>query len=281
MRHRGLAWCSAGAGVACGVYWACVSPMSQLLGSFPNRGGQADRVVALTFDDGPNEPYTSQIGDLLAGQHICATFFQVGRCTERHPATASRLIGQGHVIGNHSYSHRLARCIRPAAQRHETRRTQDLLAAAIGRRPALYRPPWLLRTPWLMTALRTSGLQPVSGVFCHPWEAFQPGAHRIARRALAKTRPGTILILHDGSDSRGGDRTQTVGAVELVVAELKSRVTASSPWTSCCGLRPTRTEPDPVETGHWHRPLHVGTQLQHGTSNSWGAVTTESESSTT
>jgi len=223
MHHRGLAWCSAGAAVACGVYWACVSPRSQLLGSFPSRGGRADRVVALTFDDGPNEPYTSQIGDLLAGENICATFFQVGRCTERHPATASRLIGQGHVIGNHSYSHRLARCIRPAAQRHETRRTQDLLAAAIGRRPALYRPPWLLRTPWLMTALRTSGLQPVSGVFCHAWEAFQPGAHRIARRALAKTRPGTILILHDGSDSRGGDRTQTVAAVELVVAELKSR----------------------------------------------------------
>lgn len=223
MRFPGLRWLWAAAGVSCGAYWACVSPRSQLLGPFPRRGSQVERVVALTFDDGPNEPYTSQIGDLLAGQDIRATFFQVGRCTERHPATASRLIGQGHVIGNHSYSHRLARCIRPAAGRQETRRTQDLLAAAIGRRPALYRPPWLVRTPGLMSALRSFGLQPISGVFCHAWEAFQPDAHRIARRALGNTRPGTILIFHDGSDSRGGNRAQTVAAVGLVVAELKSR----------------------------------------------------------
>lgn len=102
-------------------------------------------------------------------------------------------------------------------------RTQQVLTEAIGRRPALYRPPWLLRTPSLMRILRDAQLQPVSGTFCHPWEVFQPDARRIARRVLAKTRPGSIIIFHDGFDARGGNRGQTAAAVPLVVAGLKSR----------------------------------------------------------
>jgi hypothetical protein len=84
----------------------------------------------------------------------------------------------------------------------------------------LYRPPWLLRTPALPHVLTREGLQPVSGVFAHAFEVFQPSPNRIAKRAVAKARPGVIIIFHDGLESRGGDRTNTVAAVRIVVQEL-------------------------------------------------------------
>ena len=205
-------------------YWLMFSSYSQTICPFPFRrrpGG--DRVIALTFDDGPNEPYTTQIADFLHDNGIAATFFQVGRCVERFPGVTARLIQQGHVVGNHSWSHAMGRCIGPRAQRMETTRTQDLLTRTIGRRPMLYRPPWLLRTPTLPRVLRGEGLQPISGVFGHAFEVFQPSAERMARRALAKARPGGILIFHDGFDSRGGDRSRTVAAVKIVVGELQGR----------------------------------------------------------
>lgn len=202
------------------AYRLLMSPTSQTLGPFPFRGSGENKVVALTFDDGPNEPFTSQIGDYLASRQIRATFFQVGRCVERFPDSPASLLRQGHVIGNHSYSHRMSHCWRPSARRAETIDTQTILTSALGRRPALYRPPWLLRTPGLFRLLRSEGLHPVSGTFCHPAEIFQPAPGRIARQVLRKTVPGSIVIFHDGFDSRGGDRGQTVAAVKLIVEEL-------------------------------------------------------------
>lgn len=126
-------------GVVAGLaYRAFLSPCSQTLGPFPVRGGGDERAVALTFDDGPNEPFTSQIGAYLAEQGIVGTFFQVGKCVERFPGTSRHLLSQGHVLGNHSYSHSVLRCVTPGSQRRETMRTQQALTEAIGRRPALY-----------------------------------------------------------------------------------------------------------------------------------------------
>jgi peptidoglycan/xylan/chitin deacetylase (PgdA/CDA1 family) len=206
-----------------GAYWLLMSPYSQVFGSYPYRGGDADRRVALTFDDGPNEPYTSEILDYLAEQDIRATFFQVGVCVERHPETTERIAAAGHVIGNHSLTHRFDTYLRPRRFEREVERTQDILSERLGRTPALARSPWLWRQPMLLRMLRGRNLQPVSGVFCHPLEVFQVDGARIARRAVAKTRPGTILIFHDGFDGRGGDRSETVRAVKFTTEALLAR----------------------------------------------------------
>lgn len=201
-------------------YWALMSPYSQLLGPFPYRAPAPGKVAALTFDDGPNEPYTSQIAEFLDERDIKATFFQVGRCVERHPEVTARLARAGHVIGNHGYSHQFHRCLSRRTLHNEMRQAQQVFLRHLGRQPALYRPPWLLRTPALFAVLRTRSLHAVSGEFCHPLEVFQPAPERIARAALAKVRPGGIIIFHDGFDARGGDRGSTVSAVKLVVNRM-------------------------------------------------------------
>jgi peptidoglycan/xylan/chitin deacetylase (PgdA/CDA1 family) len=220
-------WMIAGTiAVGAAAYWVFMSPYSRLFGEYPDRAdraGEGDRVVALTFDDGPNEPYTSQIAEFLESRGIRATFFQVGECVRRFPTSTATLAAAGHVIGNHSLTHRYTTYLRPGAFRREIDQTQDLLRERLGRTPALARTPWLWRQPGLLRMLRQRRLQPVAGTFCHPLEVFHRDGTAMARRAIANTKPGTILIFHDGFDGRGGDRSQTVKAVRITVEGLLAR----------------------------------------------------------
>ena len=216
-------WLGVAVAAGAATYGVFLAPQSQVFGRYPYRGPGSDRVVALTLDDGPNEPYTSQIADYLDSRGVRATFFQVGRCVERHPGTTARVAAAGHVVGNHSLTHRFTTYFRPGAFQREVDRTQDLLRERLGRTPALVRSPWLWRQPMLLGMLRRQRLEPVAGVFCHPLEVFHRDGATMARRAVAKTKPGTILIFHDGFDGRGGDRSQTVEAVRLTVDGLLAK----------------------------------------------------------
>jgi peptidoglycan/xylan/chitin deacetylase (PgdA/CDA1 family) len=214
---------SAGVGaVLGGAYWLLMSPYSQVLGPFPYRALGTERVVALTFDDGPNEPYTSEIADFLDQHDIKATFFQVGRAVDRCPQVTARLAASGHVIGHHGYAHQFGRYVRRVSLADDMQQGLDSFAA-LGLRPTLYRPPWLLRIPALRDIAGEHRLRVISGEFCHAFEVFQPAPERIARRALAKAGPGSILIFHDGFDGRGGNRASTVAAVKIVVDGLIRR----------------------------------------------------------
>jgi peptidoglycan-N-acetylglucosamine deacetylase len=209
-----------GAGFAAGAaYWLCMSSYSQAFGEFPYRAQTDRKVVALTFDDGPNEPYTSQLADFLGSRGVRATFFQVGKAVLRYPEVTRRLVADGHVIGCHGFTHEFTNYLSRATLERDIDAGLDALAGA-GVHPTLYRPPWLLRVPALHDVLRARGLRVVSGEFCHALEVCQPSAEVIARRALAKARPGSILIFHDGYDGHAGDRARTVAAAKLVVDRL-------------------------------------------------------------
>ncbi len=210
------------AGAAAASYWTFMSPYSQALGTFPYRPQTDDPVVALTFDDGPNDPHTSRLADLLAERGVLATFFAVGTCIERHPETARRLLNDGHVLGSHSYSHTPRRCVGRRRLEEEIGRNDEVFSHHLGLRPALYRPPWLFRTGALFEVARERSLQLVSGEFAHVLEVFQPSPERLAGRAAAKARPGSVLIFHDGREAKGGDRANTVAAVGRLVDRLSS-----------------------------------------------------------
>jgi peptidoglycan/xylan/chitin deacetylase (PgdA/CDA1 family) len=202
------------------LYWLFMSSYSQIFGKYYWKAQTKDKLIALTFDDGPNDPYTSQILDILDNFGIKATFFQVGKCVERFPKTTERVIDSGHTIGNHSLSHEFHRYFLSLNFRQEILENQAILKKHIDKTPALYRSPWLWRQPFLLKTLRTNGLVPISGEFCHPLEVLQIDAEKIAKTAIKKARPGSIIIFHDGRDGKGGNRGETVAAVGIVVDRL-------------------------------------------------------------
>ena len=204
-------------------YWTAYRPTSQTFGPFPYQAEVSEPLVALTFDDGPNEPYTSRLLDVLDERGVRATFFQVGRCAERFPSASRRVVESGHVLGNHSYSHQFSNYFREPNQSKEIERSQQALAAVTGVVPALYRPPWLCHWPWVLGSIRDHGLQVVSGLFGHPLEIIQPPAQLMAASAAKITKPGTILIFHDGFDARGGRRDQSVAAIGPLIDTLTGR----------------------------------------------------------
>ncbi len=217
-----LAALLAGVSVAVGQATA-FSPRFQGFGPFPYAGPDVPRRVALTFDDGPNEPYTSRLLDTLADRGVRATFFQVGRCAERFPEVTRRVVADGHVLGNHSYGHRARSYLTDPAQVDEISRGRHALRDVAGVDPLLYRPPWLCHWPWVLAGVRAGGAQVVSGTFVHPFEVLQPDPLRLTAGALRRARPGAILIAHDGREARGGPRAHTVAAVGPLIDRLRDQ----------------------------------------------------------
>jgi len=197
-----------------------MSPYSQFFGVYPWRKKTSQKIIALTFDDGPNEPYSSQIVDFLNQKGIKATFFQVGECIKRHPEVTKKMIRSGHVIGNHSLSHKFHKYFVDPSFKKEISQNQHLIETYTGLKPALFRSPWLWRQPLLLGSLKQQQLYPISGQFAHPLEVLQIDATKIAHAAIKKAKPGSIIIFHDGYDGRGANRSQTVEAVKIFVEQL-------------------------------------------------------------
>jgi peptidoglycan/xylan/chitin deacetylase (PgdA/CDA1 family) len=215
-----------GTAVLAAGYRAVFGSRSQAFGPFPYCGDapatDGDKVVALTFDDGPNEPHTSRLLDVLAARSVHATFFQVGRCAERFPAVTQRVVGDGHVLANHSLDHSMRSYLSDPTQRHQIDAAQNVLHDISGMWPALYRPPWLCHPPSVLRSVRRRRMQVVSGTFGSPLELLQPPARVLTAGAATRARPGSMLILHDGREARGGNRAETVASVGPLIDRLRA-----------------------------------------------------------
>jgi peptidoglycan/xylan/chitin deacetylase (PgdA/CDA1 family) len=238
----------AGTAVLGAGYRTFFGSRSQAFGPFPYRGDTADTVVALTFDDGPNEPHTSRLLDILAGRSVHATFFQVGRCAERFPATTQRVVREGHVLANHSLDHSLRTYLTDPPQCRQIEAAQTVLHDISGVWPALYRPPWLCHPTAVLRSIRDRRMQVVSGTFGSPLEVFQPPARMLVAGAVKRARPGSMLILHDGREARGGNRAETVAAVGPLIDRLRARGYRFTTVDDLLGV-PPYLDPDLVVTG--------------------------------
>lgn len=201
------------AGAAAVVYagYATMAPTSQLYGrSF--LGAPGTKLLALTYDDGPNEAYTPQLLDLLAQQNAKATFFLIGRYVAQRPDLVRRLRVEGHAIGNHTYNHPLLTFASSSQLARELDDTDKAIADAAGPHDGLFRPPFGGRRPGTFAAVRARGMTPVMWtVTCFDWRARS--ADPIERHAVAGIRGGDIVLLHDGSHVKmGANRAPTVEA---------------------------------------------------------------------
>jgi peptidoglycan/xylan/chitin deacetylase (PgdA/CDA1 family) len=142
---------------------------------------------------------------------------------EKFPELARVIFAAGHVIGNHSYSHRFSNHFKTLSFEKEISQAQTVAEKIIGRQPALYRSPWLFKQPCLLRNLTKHKLTPVSGYFASNWELWHPTAERVFKDALQVVAPGRMIIFHDGFDTKGGYRAGSVGAIDLLIPELKKQ----------------------------------------------------------
>lgn len=198
------------------------APWSSAFGKTYWEGPTERRVVALTFDDGPNGPFTEAVLDILQRERVRATFFLIGTNARRYPEVAARIARDGHVIGNHTDSHPPAFALEPTPYlREEIDRAEESIHAATGVYARLFRPPQGIRSPWLMRVLRDDSLVTVTWDDA-PGDWFPYSARQLAASTIQQAHPGSIILLHDGLNlSRHPDRSAMVEALPTIIHRLR------------------------------------------------------------
>jgi peptidoglycan/xylan/chitin deacetylase (PgdA/CDA1 family)/GT2 family glycosyltransferase len=206
------------------LIFATIDPVAQIFGPVLTHVRADQPVIALTFDDGPS-PYTAQVLDILARYEVKATFFVIGQKVEQHPDLARRIVAEGHVLGNHTYSHPLWKMMGTSQQvERELDRGAEAIQAATGLQPTLFRPPHGWRSPWMITLAQRKGYQVVTwDISSGDWMA-QSTTQAIINRVVQKARPGAIILLHDGLNLQDNvSRQHTVEALPAIIEALQAR----------------------------------------------------------
>jgi len=173
-----------------------LSSTYQLFGDYVARVETDDKVVAVTFDDGPSPVHTPRVLDILDEHGTKATFFMMGLNVERFPAVAREVIRRGHEVGNHSYSHPKMIWMTPRRIRDEIERTDALLRGVGVTGDIFFRPPHAAKFVALPYVLREMGKLSVLGDV-DPEEWKRPSAATMTASVLRQTRPGSIIGFHD------------------------------------------------------------------------------------
>jgi peptidoglycan/xylan/chitin deacetylase (PgdA/CDA1 family) len=217
-----LAIAGAAAAGAISLGYQSMSPTGQWFGrafcGSPGRG----KKLALTFDDGPNDPYTLRLLDLLAKRDVQATFFLIGRYAKQRPDIVREIARRGHVIGNHTFTHPRLIFLPAARVRQEIVQCREAITEAVGEHSNLFRPPWGGRRPGTFRLVRQLGLEPIMwNVTGYDWNA--PSVESIEQKVASKIRGGNVVLLHDGGHAAfGADRSKTVEAVDRLLTRYKS-----------------------------------------------------------
>ncbi len=171
-----------------------------------------DRTLYLTFDDGPSPQHTPEILRILAAHNAHATFFLLGENSARNPALVGAIARDGHAIANHTYSHPELDTLGAVAIEEQLLQAQEQLGPTAG---SCTRPPYgLLGASAARTVVEQLGFLPVFWT-AHADEWNNPSLDTMVQRMRQATRPGAVVLLHDG----GGDRSKTVELVRRMVPE--------------------------------------------------------------
>jgi peptidoglycan-N-acetylglucosamine deacetylase len=215
-------------GAAGFAYYHAQVPTSQLYGATICRNRDAPGLIALTYDDGPNPRYTESLPSLLERHGAHATFFLIGKWTEREPALAREVQAAGHAIGNHTFTHpTLALCSGDRVQEELRRCAGAVEGAGLSFSKvdgaALMRPPWGRRRPGTLRAIRAAGYVAVIwSVTGWDWRKRET-ADSIAKHC-DKAKDGDVILLHDGTHTEpAGDRAASLGATEKILERFTAQ----------------------------------------------------------
>ncbi len=183
------------------------------------------RTVALTFDDGPDPTWTPRVLDVLSEHRVPATFFVVGSQVARNPEIARRMVGEGHQLGVHTFTHPDVAGLPSWRRRAEYTQTEMAITHATGKGTRLLRLPYssgvdsLDNRNWTLTqeATRLGFVSVFSDTDSRDWS--RPGVDAIVRNSTPADDRGAVVLLHDA----GGDRSETVAALDRLIPQLQAR----------------------------------------------------------
>jgi len=213
---------AAGAVSACALGYQTMAPTGQWFGRTFTGLPRATKRLALTYDDGPNDPYTWRMMDVLERHGVNATFFLLGRFVQEKPEIARALVAAGHAIGSHTWDHPNLIFASSAETRRQLQLTQQAILDASGVHTTIFRPPFGGRRPASLRIARELGMEPVMwNVTCYDWKA--KSADDIAAYAGRQIRGGDVILLHDGEYHRiGVDRSRSVEATDRILSRYRA-----------------------------------------------------------
>lgn len=180
------------------------------------------KMIALTFDDGPNGKFTEQILDALREHKVPATFFLIGANVERFPETVKRMGVEGHSIGNHTYRHSRFDQVSREEMAGDITEGGKTIEKVTGKKPLWFRPPYGINGTGMTEICRAQGIVAAGwSLDANDWNPHpvEELVDAIARQATA----GDIILLHDGWETRSdADRHATVAAVPAIIDRLKA-----------------------------------------------------------
>ncbi len=182
-----------------------------------------EKVVALTFDDGPSPVWTPQILDVLNKAGIKATFFMLGDHVLKYPDVAKRVAGEGHEIGNHTQDHHVLIYYTPEELEKEIKDAEDSIRKVTGVTTNYFRPPKAWVTDKEKKKIKEMGYKTILwSLNSKDWVTFDD--KYIIKYIMRNVRPGDIILFHDSGgtfSTEGGDRHETVLAVKRLAEKLK------------------------------------------------------------
>jgi peptidoglycan/xylan/chitin deacetylase (PgdA/CDA1 family) len=200
-----------------------MAPTGQWYGRTLACGARGSKQIALTYDDGPNDPHTLRLLEVLAKHDVSVTFFMIGRYVRERPDIARAVAAAGHVIGNHTFTHPLLIFKSEAQTRAELAGCKRVLEDMIGAHSNLFRPPFGGRRPATLRVAHELGLQTIMwNVTGYDWNA--PPAAEIEKKVARQMRGGDVILLHDGGHrALRADRAQTVIATDNLIQKYKNQ----------------------------------------------------------
>ena len=182
------------------------------------KGSSKEKIIALSFDDGPHPEYTNQILDLLKEYSIPGTFFVLGKHAELYPDIIKRQVAEGHEVGNHSYSHVNMKKASTKVIKEEFEKTQEIVSSISNNRPKVFRPPYGNYNKEVVKVISSDNSVLVLWTFYQDSKDWSnPGVEIIVNTTLSKIQNGDIILFHDYVYK---NESNTVEALKTIIPEL-------------------------------------------------------------
>ena len=180
------------------LVWASADVGSNIYLKSVCKGADKERVVTLTFDDGPDEVMTPKVLDVLKKYDVKATFFLIGANVDKYPDIVRRVVAEGHIVANHTYSHSgLFPLSSGECVKQELLKCRESIKSVIGRYPMLFRPPFGVTNPIIGRAVKALGLRTIGWSVRSLDTVKGTSREDVCRKVAAKMHPGAIILLHD------------------------------------------------------------------------------------